>query len=222
MREQLKRTTFTTSRLLEFFTEKELQMQIGHAVEHWPVAVLKELIDNALDACETTGVAPEIHIRLEKDAISVEDNGPGLPQKILERSLDYAVRVSDKNHYVSPTRGQLGNALKCVWAAPFVVDGEHGLVEVTAGGQQHKIEVSLDRVLQEPRIMLSSSTNGVVKNGTFVKVHWPEIAKLPRELRKPGFLQRKLGSTHCPIRRLQSAFIICLYRTASDQALRRN
>ena len=39
----------------------------------------------------------------------------------LERSLDYLVRVSDKAHYVSPSRGQLGNALKCVWAAPYVM-----------------------------------------------------------------------------------------------------
>ena len=34
----LKRTTFETSRLLEFFTEKELQMQIGHPRERWPHA----------------------------------------------------------------------------------------------------------------------------------------------------------------------------------------
>jgi len=117
----LERTTFQTSRLLEFFSEKELQMQIGYAREQWPIALLKELIDNALDACETAGIAPEIKVTIEEDAFSVQDNGPGLPEETLLRSLDYLVRVSDKSHYVSPTRGQLGNALKCVWAAPYVM-----------------------------------------------------------------------------------------------------
>src|SRR5262245_11420346 len=60
--------------------------------------------------------------------------------------LDDAVRISDKSHYVSPTRGQLGNALKCLWAAPFVVSGERGLVEVAARGVRHRVEVSLDRI----------------------------------------------------------------------------
>jgi hypothetical protein len=54
----LARTTFETSRLLEFFTEKELQMQIGHPKAAWPIALAKKLIDNALDVCETANVAP--------------------------------------------------------------------------------------------------------------------------------------------------------------------
>ena len=65
----LTRTTFTTSRLLEFFTEKELQIQIGHSQEWWPVALTKELIDNALDAAETAGVSPEIEVLVEDDSV---------------------------------------------------------------------------------------------------------------------------------------------------------
>src|SRR5947209_2276153 len=99
-------------------------MQIGYTQAVWPLALLKELIDNALDACETARVAPSIRVVVEDDALGVQDNGPGLPVSILEHSLDYSIRVSDKVHYVSPTRGQLGNALKCVWAAPFVISGE--------------------------------------------------------------------------------------------------
>lgn len=46
----MKRTIFETHRTLEFFTEKELSMQIGAARESWPVTIIKELVDNALDA----------------------------------------------------------------------------------------------------------------------------------------------------------------------------
>ncbi len=126
----LHRTTFATSRLLEFFTPKELTMQIGHPQRLWPLALLKEVIDNALDACESADTAPQVLVTVQPDALTVEDNGPGLPATTLARSLDYLIRVSDKAHYVSPTRGQLGNALKCVWAASYVAHGEHGQVEV--------------------------------------------------------------------------------------------
>jgi DNA topoisomerase-6 subunit B len=176
MNHTLERTTFETSRLLEFFTEKELAMQIGVSREAWPTALLKELIDNALDACENAGIAPEIEITIEADSVSVRDNGPGLPVETFKKSLDYLVRVSDKNHYISPTRGQLGNALKCVWAAPFVIDGEQGRVEVVTGGDIHRVDVTLDRIAQQPSLAHSIHPDGLVKNGTLVKMHWLEIA----------------------------------------------
>jgi DNA topoisomerase VI subunit B len=171
----LQRTAFSTSRLLEFFNEKELQMQIGHDRESWPIALAKELIDNSLDACESAGIAPAIMVELERDAVSVSDNGPGLPVDILRRSLDYSIRVSDKNHYIAPTRGQLGNALKTVLAAPFAIDGQHGQVEVWAHGTHYTIDVSLDRIAQKPHLEMSEAPSDV-KNGTIVKMHWPQVA----------------------------------------------
>ncbi len=54
---KLNRTTFQTSRLLEFCSEKELVNQTGHQTHEWPLVILKGLLDNALDACEEAGVA---------------------------------------------------------------------------------------------------------------------------------------------------------------------
>ena len=170
------RTTFETSRLLEFFKPEELQMQIGTQQSSWPLALLKELIDNALDACETASIAPELHVTIGPDDLRVTDNGPGLPKTTLERSLDYSVRVSDKSHYVSPSRGQLGNALKCVWAAPYVVSGDHGMVEVATGGIIYRIEVRLDRIAQRPVIELTERPNPHVQNGASFAIHWPRVA----------------------------------------------
>jgi DNA topoisomerase VI subunit B len=173
----LHRSAFTTSRLLEFFSEKELAMQIGHPPPLWPLALLKELIDNALDAAESAGIGPAVRVTVEPDSLTVQDNGPGLPAGVLERSLDYTVRVSDKAHYVSPTRGQLGNALKCVWAAPFVADGGRGRVEVVTGGRRHVVTVTLDRIAQKPHLHHEVGGDGVVKSGTLVRLHWPGVAK---------------------------------------------
>ena len=58
----LYRCTFRTSRLLDFASEKELVAQTGHQREDWPLVILKELVDNALDAGEEAGIAPEISI----------------------------------------------------------------------------------------------------------------------------------------------------------------
>jgi DNA topoisomerase VI subunit B len=173
------RTTFTTSREMEFFSEKELTMQIGCGRSRWPLALLKELIDNSLDACEKGGIPPVIHIDLEESAFSVIDNAPGLPVSTIKKSLDYTVRVSDKSYYVSPTRGQMGNALKCVWAAPFVMDGQTGKVEVSTGGQKHTIDVSLDQIARTPHLKMSSEPSEV-KIGSKIKMHWPSPASCSR------------------------------------------
>ena len=173
----LTRTVFQTSRVLEFFTDKELTMQIGFPRHQWPLALVKELVDNALDACEMTGSPPDITVTVTEDTVSVQDNGPGLPASTLEHSLDYlVVRVSDKAHYISPTRGQLGNALKCVWAAPYVLDGTHGRVEVSTGGCTHQIDVTLDRIAQQPKVEATTREDAFVKSGTCITLHWPGIA----------------------------------------------
>jgi DNA topoisomerase VI subunit B len=172
------RTTFQTSRLLEFFTEKELAMQVGFPKAQWPIALLKELIDNALDAAENAGSLPDLEVTLEPDRLSVRDHGPGLPVKTLKGSLNYLVRVSDKAHYVSPSRGQLGNALKCLWAAPYVAQGEQGSVEVVTRGTAHRISVQLDRISQQPDLQHLTCPDGVIKNGTLINIVWPEIASV--------------------------------------------
>lgn len=195
----LERTLFATNRAMEFFTEKELQMQIGHDRELWAIALVKELIDNALDACETAGRAPEIVIATDAQAVSVLDNGPGLPLNALDRSLDYLVRVSDKNHYISPTRSQLGNALKCVWAAPFVYTGQRGRVDVITGGDVHQIDVELDRIAQQPALLRTVYPDGVVKNGTLVRMHWPDAASHLEYAKTRGFYNGRvpvLGAGH--------------------------
>jgi DNA topoisomerase VI subunit B len=187
----LARTTFETSRALEFFSERELTMQIGFGRQHWPIALTKELIDNALDACETAGVAPEITVGMDGRSLTVADNGPGLPLSTIERSLDYMVRVSDKAHYVSPSRGQLGNALKCLWAAPFVArdtGDTESHIEIHTGTKVAHVAVSRDPLAQGPRVTLDVHEARSVKTGTSITVHWPGLAMHAISVRCPlGF-----------------------------------
>jgi len=62
MKPELKRHVFTTSRELEYFSEAELVAQTGYdKKEWWPRVLVKEMVDNALDACEQAGVAAQSH-----------------------------------------------------------------------------------------------------------------------------------------------------------------
>jgi len=182
----LQRETFELSRAMEFFDERKLNAQIGHSRYYWPVALLKELLDNSLDACESANLAPAITVELQDDALIVADNGPGLPLATLEKSLDYTVLASDKAGYVSPSRGQQGNALKTLWAAPFVATGT-GLIEVETAAYRCAIEVTVDRIAQVPRLVLRDNGTPDVKTGTKITVNWRGIAGYLADFNPPDF-----------------------------------
>jgi len=122
---KLTRVAFRVSRLTEFCTEKELVNQTGHPVQEWPLVLVKELFDNALDAAEESEVPPEIEITVEKDGtITITDNANGIATETVTAILDYTIRVSSREAYVSPTRGAQGNALKTILAMTYVLDRE--------------------------------------------------------------------------------------------------
>ena len=78
--------------------------------------ILKELIDNSLDACEEAGTKPMIAVQVDDTGITVADNGPGIPERTIEDVLDFTIRVSSREAYVAPDRGAQGNALKTLVA----------------------------------------------------------------------------------------------------------
>jgi DNA topoisomerase VI subunit B len=168
----LRRATFRTSRLLDFASEKELVAQTGHRRDDWPLVILKELVDNAIDACEEAEVAPMVSVTVDRNGIAVTDNGPGMPYATVTDILDFDVRVSSREAYVSPTRGAQGNALKTIVAMPFVLDGQHGRVEIEARGTRHTIDFAVDRIRQAP--VIKHDAAAAEKNGTTVRVCWPD------------------------------------------------
>ena len=137
------------------------------------MVIVKELVDNALDECEETGVAPEIDIRVDDAGISISDNGSGMSVETVESILDLSVRVSSREAYVSPTHGAQGNALKTIIAMPFVLSGgDRGVVEIIARGTCHRIEFAVDQIRQTPTIARSTKPADR-KIGTEIKVHCP-------------------------------------------------
>lgn len=151
---KLTRVAFKVSRLMEFCSERELENQTGHAVYEWPLVIAKETMDNALDACEEAEVASDIGVVVDKDTIIIQDNAGGIDSETIDSILDYSIRVSSREAYVSPTRGAQGNALKTILAMGYVLDRKSGGERNAAGvtiietrGVRHQIEFRVDHIV---------------------------------------------------------------------------
>ena len=183
---KLTRVPFTVSRLMEFCTQRELVNQTGHAVYEWPLVVLKELVDNALDACEEAEIAPVISISVRDNSIIIADNGPGIPAKTIKGILDYSIRVSSREAYVSPTRGAQGNALKTIMPMAYVLNEQHGedasgKTIIEANGVAHHVTFSVEHIKQEPKIEHTTKRSTVTR-GTRIKVALPPFRDGWRDL----------------------------------------
>src|SRR6516164_5471025 len=175
---KLTRVAFKVSRLMEFCSERELQNQTGHSIYDWPLVVGKEIVDNALDACEEAEVAPEITVIVDSGTIIIQDNAGGIDTETIESILDYTIRVSSREAYVSPTRGAQGNALKTILAMGYVLDRKVGSDANAAGitiietrGIKHLIEFCVDHVNNQPKI-IHTMAESPVKVGTKLTIKW--------------------------------------------------
>jgi DNA topoisomerase VI subunit B len=166
------RESFVLNRQLEFFTESELSKQLGHHRNWWHAVLVAELVDNALDHCEEFGILPSISVSVHDDSISVTDNGRGIPAHVVASMVDFDSRTSSRLNYACPTRGAQGNAAKCLFALPYVIDGTKGSVEIDAAGVLHKIVATMDPIARMPVIEHTTET-GKVQIGTSIKVDLP-------------------------------------------------
>ena len=145
--------------------------------------ILKELMDNALDACEEVGIAPVISLAVKEGLITIRDNGGGIDVATIKNILNYAIRVSSREAYVSPTRGAQGNALKTILAMAYVLNRETeckddnadaaGVTIIETRGEKHRIEFQVDHINNEPKITHDIKPSSV-NVGTRITVRWPK------------------------------------------------
>src|SRR4030065_791349 len=97
--------------IAEFF-EKNRQILGFDSSPRCLLTSVKEAVDNALDACEESGILPDIFLKIEtnsKESVTliVEDNGPGIVKEQIPRvfaKLLYGSRF----HSVKQRRGRQG------------------------------------------------------------------------------------------------------------------
>jgi DNA topoisomerase VI subunit B len=117
----------TKSSTAEYFAKNLQQVGFSSAIKA-VLTTLKEAVDNALDACEQAGIAPEVWVQVQKIGsgtskntdqirIMVEDNGPGInPDDLAKVFGEYL--ASSKFGRGQCTRGQQGIGISAAttWA----------------------------------------------------------------------------------------------------------
>ena len=117
---------------------EKLTQMFGANRWEWPLAVLKEVVDDLLDAADEAGIPPVIRVTWASNKFTIASNAPDLPFETLQAILDYRNRASTRAWRVEPSRGRLGFALKAGFAA-CAVDG--GSTEVETGTYRVRIDV---------------------------------------------------------------------------------
>ena len=129
------------SMVADYFSTEGLTKKTGVDPKSWDFVIIKELIDNALDAVEPL---PEKAIWIEYDSkekrLSIFDGGDGIPGEAIERSIyDFGVYHSSKRHLVTPSRGKQGNGLKTVICICHL--NNYGLTWHTAEGEAVSFDI---------------------------------------------------------------------------------
>lgn len=117
----------TSSSTAEYFAKNLQQVGFSSPVKA-VLTTLKESVDNSLDACEQTGILPELTIKIERVGkgasknndlveIEVEDNGPGIEPELLQKVFGEYL-ASSKFGRGQCTRGQQGIGISAAvtWA----------------------------------------------------------------------------------------------------------
>lgn len=179
--EENKRRMLERSRSLDYISLQGLSAQTGCDPKDLGIFVLKELVDNALDACEGSNATVEVTIEKDKFlTLTVKDNGKGLTEEDVKRISDFERSYSTKFHFKYPTRGALGNALKCIFGIPYALASEFKLelptvpIRVRSMGKEYDICLNIQE-LEELVSCQVSSRDIELKYGTEVStVFFPD------------------------------------------------
>lgn len=124
------------------------------------ITIVKELVDNSLDATNEGGILPEIKISLKEIAqdrfkISVEDNGPGIIEEKLALAFGKLLYGS-KFHRLRQSRGTQGIGVSGAILYSQLTTGKPAKITSSVGKKIHSIEILINVTRNEPQIVSHS------------------------------------------------------------------
>ena len=133
--------------------------------------IVKEGVDNALDATEEAGILPEIYVRVkeladERYEIIIKDNGPGIVKNQIPRIFGKLLYGS-KFHRLKQNRGQQGIGISAATLYTQLTTGEPlEIVSSTGNGKIHKYKIKINVRKNEPLVIESKVEEGIGWSGT--------------------------------------------------------
>ncbi len=170
----------------DFFQVDGLQRLTGSSPRDFDRVIMRELIDNSLDACEEAEVEPEIRVNVERrgevTVLSVQDNGPGLSRVDVEKMIDFGSLASSHHYLKEPSRGVLGYAWKIILGAVSTLRQVKGLepkasVKVVSRGFRYELSPLWSHDVG-PVVDMSSTPDESVSMGSLVVVELDLASRL--------------------------------------------
>lgn len=128
------------------------------------LTIVKEGVDNALDATEEARILPDIYIKIEeldkeKYKIVIKDNGPGIVKNQVPNIFGKLLYGS-KFHSLLQSRGQQGIGISgCVLYSQLTTGEPTKIVSSTGDGKTYRFILSIDVKKNEPKIIESEVTD---------------------------------------------------------------
>jgi len=120
--------------------------------------IIKEGVDNALDACEEARILPEVYVKIEelekeKYKIIIKDNGPGIVKKNIAKIFG-TLLFGSKFHKLRQSRGQQGLGISmCVLYSQLTSGEPTEVISSTGKGEAHKYRLKIDVKTNSPVIV---------------------------------------------------------------------
>lgn len=127
-----KTAEFKQVSISEFF-EKNRHILGFDSLQRALFIMVKEAVDNSLDACEEHGLLPEIEVLIERLSsdifqITVRDNGPGIEREQVPRAMGQLLYGS-RFHIMRQTRGQQGLGITASILYGQITTGEYAKIK---------------------------------------------------------------------------------------------
>ncbi len=120
--------------------------------------IIKEGVDNALDACEEARILPDVYVKIEelekeKYKIVIKDNGPGIVKKNIAKIFG-TLLFGSKFHKLKQSRGQQGLGISmCVLYSQLTSGEATEVISSTGNGEAHKYRLKIDVKTNSPVIV---------------------------------------------------------------------
>lgn len=139
------------------------------------LTVVKEAVDNSLDACEEAKILPEIKViikPLEENTfrVSVEDNGPGIVKQQIPH-IFARLLYGSKFGRGKQSRGQQGIGISAAVLYAQLTTGKATTIlsKPKPNAATHKMDLKLDTTKNEPKVLSEEDLNdGIKHTGTRV------------------------------------------------------
>lgn len=147
------------------------------------LTTIKEAVDNSLDACEESGVLPELSVEIiemgeERYRIIIEDNGPGIIKKHIP-NIFAKLLYGSKFHSLKQSRGQQGIGISAAALYGQLTTGKPIRItsKISPEYPAHYYELHIDTQKNNPEIVKENVVKWDKRHGTKIELDLEGIYK---------------------------------------------